>query len=99
MTGEDRSGDIHCPEHRSLDLRAEIVRRDLLGEPSVKIARVIDEHIDTAKPVDGGTRGGLGIVGTGDVKPERQEVVVGPERGADPLRVASGANYRWPILA
>ena len=67
-------------------------RRDLLKKPGVEVARIINENVDPAEPVDGGARGVLGVVETRNVELNDEELVVGSERGADPLRVASGGD-------
>lgn len=89
---KDRASDVHWAEHRSLDLRAELLGRDLLEEPSVKITRVINENVDPAEPVDGGARGVLSVAAIRNVELDSEEFVVTSERGADSLRIAPGGD-------
>ncbi len=48
-----RAGDVDRAEQGGLDLRPEVLGGDLLEEPGVEVARVVDQHVDAAEPVDG----------------------------------------------
>jgi hypothetical protein len=89
---QDRAGDVHGAEQGGLDLGPDVLGADLLEEPGVEVAGVVDQHVDAAEPFDGGARGVLGVGGVGDVELDGQEVVVRSERRADPLGVASGGD-------
>ena len=73
---KDRAGDVHRAEQGGLDLRPEVLRADLLEEPGVEVARVVDQHVDASEPFDGCLDGRLGVGGVGDVELDGQEVVV-----------------------
>src|SRR5215211_7596241 len=63
-----RAGDIHRAEQGSLDLPPEVLRADLLEEPGVEVARVVDENVDPAEALDGRLHRRLGVRGAGDVQ-------------------------------
>jgi Kef-type K+ transport system membrane component KefB len=86
------AGDVDGAEQGGLDLGPEVLGADLLEEPGVEVAGVVDQHVDAAEPFDGSRDGRLGVGGVGDVELDGQEVVVRAERGADPLGVASGGD-------
>jgi hypothetical protein len=86
------AGDVDRTEEGGLDLRPEILRAELLEEPGVEIARVVDQHINPAEPVDACLDGGLGARGIGDVKSDDDEVVVCAEHGDDLPGVAAGGD-------
>ena len=54
------AGDVDRTEQGGLDLRPELLRAELLEEPGVEVAGVVDQHVDPAEPVDGRLDGGLG---------------------------------------
>ena len=87
-----RAGDVDRAEEGGLDLRPELLRGELLEEPGVEIAGVVDQHVDPAEPVHGRLDGGLSAGGIGDVKSDDEEVVVCSEHGADLLEVAAGGD-------
>jgi hypothetical protein len=80
------------PNRGGLELRPEVLRADLLEEPGVEVAGVVDQHVDAAEPVDGSLDGRLGVGRVGDIELDGQQVVVGAEHGADPLGAAAGGN-------
>jgi hypothetical protein len=53
---KDRAGDVHRAEHGGLDLRPEVIWGDFLKESGVKVARVIDEDVDPAEPLNSGAQ-------------------------------------------
>ena len=55
------AGDVQRAEQVGLDLGAEVLGADLLEEPGVEVAGVVDQHVDPAEPVDGGLHGRLGV--------------------------------------
>ncbi len=67
--------------------------RDLLEEPGVEVAGVVDQHVEAAEPVDRRLDGRLGIGGVGDVELHGQQVIVRSDRRPDPLGVASGGDH------
>ena len=79
-------------EQGGLDLRPEVLGAELLEEPGVEVARIVDQHVDAAEPVDGGAGRRPGRRRVGDVQRDDQEIVVRAERGADPLGVAAGGD-------
>jgi hypothetical protein len=81
------------PEQGGLDLGPEVLGADLLEEPSVEVTGVVDQHIDAAEPLHGSLHGRLGVGGVGDVELDGQQVGVGAEGSADPLRVAAGGDH------
>ena len=73
---EHRAGDVHRAEQVGLDLRPDVLGAELLEEPGVEVAGVVDEHVDAAEPVDGRLDGRFGGGGVGDVERNGQEVLV-----------------------
>jgi hypothetical protein len=84
---------VHRAEQGGLDLGPEVLGADLLEEPGVEVAGVVDQHIDPAEALHCGRDGRLGVGGVGDVELDDQEVVVGAEGSADPLGVAAGGDH------
>jgi hypothetical protein len=66
---------------------------DLLEEPGVEVAGVVDEHVDASEPVDGSPDGRFGVGGVGDVEHDGQEVIVLAQGGGDGLGVAGGGDH------
>ena len=66
--GKHRPGDVHRAEQVGLDLRPEVLGADLLEEPGVEVASVIDEHVDASEPIDGSLDGRLGVGGVSNVE-------------------------------
>jgi hypothetical protein len=58
-----------------------------LKKPALKLACVVDQHVDPAQPVDRSRNGRLCVGGIGDVQLHRQEVVMISDRRADLLGV------------
>jgi ABC-2 type transport system permease protein len=90
---KDRAGDVHRAEQGGLDLRPEVPRGDLLEEPGVEVAGVVDQHVEAAEPLHGSRDGRLGVGGVVDVELDDQQVLVRSKRRADPLGVASGGDH------
>ena len=94
---KDRAGDVHRAEQGGLDLRPEVLGADLLEEPGVEVAGVVDQHVDASEPVDGSLDGRLGVGGVGDVELDGQEVA---RPGPRPLLTVSVlravATTAWP---
>jgi hypothetical protein len=87
------SSDVQGAEKVRLDLRPEVVRADLFEEPGDEVARVVDQDVDPAELVDRSPNGGLGIIGTGHVELDDQQLVLGSDGGGDLLRVAARGHY------
>ena len=87
-----RAGDVDRTEQGGLDLRPELLWGELLEEPGVEVARVVDQHIDPAEPVHARLDGRLGARGVGDVKSYHDEVGVCSEHEGDLLGVTAGGN-------
>ena len=69
------------------------VGRDLLEEPGVEVAGVVDQDVDTAKAVDGGVHRCLGLLGAGDVEFDDQQIVLRTAYGlCDRLGTAAGGD-------
>ena len=90
---QHRPGDVDRADQGGLDLGPEVPRGDLLEEPGVEVAGVVDQHVDGSEPFHGSRDGRLGVGGVGDVELDDQQVVVGAEGSADPLGVAAGGNH------
>ena len=89
------AGDVQRAEQVGLDLRPEVLGGDLLEEPGVEVAGVVDQHVDAAEPFDGGLHGRLGVGGVGDVELDDQQVVVPRRRpGLTRVGVAAGGHDR-----
>ena len=88
------AGEVDRAEEGGLDLRPERLRAQLLEEAGVEVARVVDQHVDPAEPLDRSRHGRLSLRGIGDVELDRQEVVVFSDRRADLLGVSSGGDDR-----
>jgi hypothetical protein len=84
-----RAGDVHRAEQGGLDLGAEVLRADLLEEPGVEVARVVDEDVDPAEALDGRLHGRLGVVRAGDVQLDDQQI----------LGLADGLGHRVGVTA
>jgi hypothetical protein len=92
--GQYRAGYVQRPEQVCLDLRAEVVGRDLFEEPGVEVAGVVDEHIDLAEPIHRSLGGGLCIFDAGNVKFDDHQVVVFADGRSDSFRVAPRGDDR-----
>ena len=90
--GQYRAHDVDRAEQRGLDLCAEVLGGDFLKEPSVEVARVIDQCIDPSEPVDGCLDRGIGANRVGDVEPDGQYVVAGLIAGVTARGCASSDN-------
>ena len=66
--------------------------RDLLEEPGVEVAGVVDQHVDAAEPLDPGVDRGLRAGRVGDVQGDGQQVVVLAEGLRDLVGVAGGGD-------
>jgi hypothetical protein len=86
---ECRAGDVDRAEQGGLDLGPELLRAQLLEEAGVEVARVVDQRVDPAEPVDRSPHGRSRVGGIGDVQLDRQEVVMFPDGRADLLGVPS----------
>ena len=75
---------------------SEVPRGDLLEEPSVEVAGVVDQHIDASEPLHGSLHGRLGVGGIGDVELDGQQILMGADGSADPFGVAAGGNHGMP---
>ena len=76
MHRQGGAGDIDRAEQGGLDLRPELLRAELLEEPGVEVARVVDQHIDPSEPVHGRLDGGRSARRVGDVESYDQQIVV-----------------------
>ena len=74
--GQHGAGDVQRAEQVGLDLRPEVLGADLLEEPGVEVAGVVDQHVDAAEPSTAACDGRLGVGGVGDVELDGQQVVV-----------------------
>ena len=45
----------------------EVLRAELFEEPGVEVARIVDQHVDPAEPLDCSLDGDVGSVGVGSV--------------------------------
>ena len=68
------AGDVHRAEEVGLDLCTEVFGGDLLEEPGVEVAGVVDRHIYAAEAVDGGFNRGLGVGRVGHVQLHDRQV-------------------------
>jgi hypothetical protein len=66
---------------------------DLLEEPGVEVAGVVDQHVDAAEPFHGRLHGRLGVGGVGDVELDRQQVLVLSLGRGDGVGVAGGSDH------
>ena len=69
---EHGAGDVDRAEQGGLDLGPEVVGGDLLEEPGVEAAGVVDQHVDASEPLDRGGDRGVGVRGVGDVELHRR---------------------------
>jgi hypothetical protein len=91
--GQDGAGDVHRAEEVGLELLAHLRGRDLLEVAGEEVPGVVDQDVDAAEAVDGGLRGGLGVLGAGDVEPGGQQVVLWPAQGLlDLVGAAAGGD-------
>jgi hypothetical protein len=60
--------DVHRAEQVGFDLSAEVRRGKFFEEPGVEVARVVDEDVDAAEPLNGGDHCSLGFLGASDVE-------------------------------
>ena len=90
--GKHGTGDVHRAEQVGLDLGAEIIGGELLEEPGVEVAGVVDEDVDAAEALDGGGDRRHGVFGTGDVELDDEQVVGVAERLAHGVGVAAGRD-------
>jgi hypothetical protein len=66
--GQRGAADVdHAPEVR-LDLRAEVLVGEVLDRVDVRVARVVDEHVEAPESVDGGLDRGIGLRAVGHVE-------------------------------
>ena len=72
ITGRTARVRLIGSEQGRLDLRPEVLGADLLEEPSVEVARVVDQDVDAAEPVHRRTRRSLDVVEIGDVELDRR---------------------------
>ena len=91
--GEHGAGDVHRAEQGGLDLRPDVCGAELLEEPGVEVAGVVDHHVDAAEPVEGRLDGGFGGGGVGDVERDGQQVLVLAQGGGDAVGVAGGGDH------
>src|SRR6266496_1242862 len=94
--GQHGAGDVHRAEQEDLDLCPEVLRGDLLEEPGIEVACVVDEDVDVAKAVDGCLHRCLGILGVGDVELDNQQVVGLADGLGDSIGVAASCDDRVP---
>ena len=89
---ERGAGDVDRAEEGGLDLRPELLRAQLLEEAGVEVARVVNQHVDPAEPVDRSRHSRLGVGGIGDIQLDRQQVVLLSDRSTDLPGVPSGGD-------
>src|SRR5215218_9718492 len=65
---KDGAGDVHRAEQGGLDLGPEVLGADLLEEPGVEVAGVVDQHVDASEPFHASLHGRLGVGAVGDVE-------------------------------
>src|SRR3954464_7608018 len=94
--GQGDAGQVGRPEQGGLDLRPEVLRADLLEEPSLEATGVVDQYVDAPEPIDGGPHRPLSGRRIGDVERHRQEVVALAQGGVDRVGVAAGGDHRVP---
>ena len=68
MTGSTARVTFNGPKKIRLDLCPEVTGADLLEESRDEVARIVDQNVNPAEPVDRRLSGGRGIVGIGDVE-------------------------------
>jgi hypothetical protein len=85
--GENRSSDVHWAKHCGLDLRPELLGRNLLKESGIEITRVINKNVDPAEPLDGGANGFLSLTEICNVERNYEELILHSKRGLDSLKV------------
>ena len=99
MGAHDRK---HCTCHVDgtkqicLDSRPEVLGRELLEEPCVEVARVVDEDVDAPEPRDGGRHGRLALLGTCDIELADQQLVRLAEHILHGFAVSAGGDDGVP---
>ena len=71
-----RTGDDDRAVQGGLNLRPELLRSELLLEPGVEVASVVDQNVDASEPLDGSLDGYVGVGRLGAVELDLQEVIV-----------------------
>ena len=66
---------------------------DLLEEPGVEVAGVVDQHVDPPEPLHGRSGGRLGGGRVGDVELDGQQVLVLAQGRCDSAGVAPGGDH------
>ena len=73
--GEDRAGDVHGAKEGRRQLLLYLLRPQLLEVAGLEVARIIDQDVDAAKPVESLPNSRPGIGATGDVQLDDQQVI------------------------
>jgi hypothetical protein len=60
-----------------------VLGREFLKKSGVEVAGVVDEDVDASKPRDGGGDGRLGVLGTGDVELDDEQLLGLTDRPGD----------------
>ena len=52
--GQNGAGDVHRADEVGGELSLDVFRRQLFKVARKEVARIVDQYVDAAKPVDGG---------------------------------------------
>jgi len=97
LSAHDRkhgAGYVERAEQRGLYLGPEVLRADLLEEPGIEVARVVDHHVDASEPFDGGLDGRLGVGGVSNVQLHGQQFVAPAHGRGNGVGVTGGSDHR-----
>src|SRR4051794_32918641 len=77
------------PKQICLDLCPEVLGGEFLKKPGVEVARVVNEDVDAAEPLDGCGHGLLRVVRTRHVEFENQQFIRLAERRRHGISIAA----------
>src|SRR5207302_1381849 len=80
-------------EEQRLDLLADPLEAELLEKAGVKVARVVDQHVNPAELLDRRLDGRLRVFGAGDVERRGQQIGVPTHCRADLRSASAGGDH------
>src|SRR3954454_20894557 len=87
-----RARNRHRAEEDRSHLRLDLRGGELLKEPGEEVARVVNEHIESAESLYGRVDRGLGLGGARNVETDHEQVAMLTERLPNRVRVTCGGH-------
>jgi hypothetical protein len=87
---------VHLADEVRRERSVDLLRRQLLEETSLEDPGIVDEHVDSAKPLHGGVDSPLSVVALRDVEGYGQKFLRRPEHLGQPAGVPACRHQSVP---